>query len=158
LRKGWPSVMLIDYGSSASNDPDQRVMPPSRLDQRNVSLPFVPCHLPRGRAAHRAWPVGLLGRPCFRRTPPNRCRRVSFPGSKVLGNIYKKEFAMSPNRQRSSSWRSRVRDPALTTMLAVQCIIIFVSPFAAMGYEGIREALQLLFSPLPSSYVCSHAA
>ena len=30
-------------------------------------------------------------------------------------------------------------------MLAVQCIIIFVSPFAAMGYEGVREALQLLF-------------
>jgi hypothetical protein len=52
---------------------------------------------------------------------------------------------MSPNRQRSYSWRNRARDPALTTMLAVQCIIIFVSPFAAMGYEGIREALQLLF-------------
>ena len=52
---------------------------------------------------------------------------------------------MSPNPQRSYSWRNRARDPALTTMLAVQCIIIFVSPFAAMGYEGIREALQLLF-------------
>jgi hypothetical protein len=52
---------------------------------------------------------------------------------------------VSPNRQRSYSWRNRVRDPALTTMLAVQCIIIFASPFAAMGYEGIREALQLLF-------------
>jgi hypothetical protein len=53
---------------------------------------------------------------------------------------------VSPNRQRSYSWRNRVRDPALTTMLAVQCIIIFVSPFAAMGYEGVREALQLLFA------------
>ncbi|MGA8759950.1 MAG: potassium channel family protein [Stellaceae bacterium] len=57
----------------------------------------------------------------------------------------KKDITVSPNRQRSYSWRNRVRDPALTTMLAVQCIIIFASPFAAMGYEGIREALQLLF-------------
>ena len=52
---------------------------------------------------------------------------------------------MSPTRQRSYSWRNRVRDPALTSMLAVQCIIIFASPFATMGYEGTREALQLLF-------------
>ena len=30
-------------------------------------------------------------------------------------------------------------------MLAVQCLIILAAPFAAMGYEGVREALQLLF-------------
>ena len=52
---------------------------------------------------------------------------------------------MSPTRHRSYSWRDRVRDPALTTMLAVQCVIIFCAPFAAMGYEGVREVLQLLF-------------
>jgi hypothetical protein len=63
--------------------------------------------------------------------------------------MYKKDITVSPNRQRSYSWRNRVRDPALTTMLAVQCIIIFASPFAAMGYEGIREALQLLFCNRP---------
>ncbi len=52
---------------------------------------------------------------------------------------------MSPTRHRSYSWRDRVRDPALTAMLAVQCVIIFCAPFAAMGYEGVREVLQLLF-------------
>jgi len=52
---------------------------------------------------------------------------------------------VSPTRHRSYSWRDRVRDPALTTMLAVQCVIIFCAPFAAMGYEGVREVLQLLF-------------
>jgi hypothetical protein len=52
---------------------------------------------------------------------------------------------VSPTRHRSYSWRNRVRDPALTTMLAVQCVIIFCAPFAAMGYEGVREVLQLLF-------------
>jgi hypothetical protein len=41
-------------------------------------------------------------------------------------------------------WRYRVRDRALTTMLAVQCLVIFVSPFATMGYEGVYVALLLL--------------
>ncbi len=30
-------------------------------------------------------------------------------------------------------------------MLVVQCLIILAAPFAAMGYQGVREALQLLF-------------
>jgi len=30
-------------------------------------------------------------------------------------------------------------------MLAVQCLIIFAVPFAAMGYDSVREALRLLF-------------
>jgi hypothetical protein len=46
------------------------------------------------------------------------------------------------------SWRDRARDPALTTMLAVQCLIIFSEPFAAMGFETVRDAVQLLFFAL----------
>ena len=52
---------------------------------------------------------------------------------------------MGPNKRQSYFWRYRARDRALTAMLAVQCLIIFAAPFAAMGYEGVREALQLLF-------------
>ena len=47
--------------------------------------------------------------------------------------------------QRSNAWRYRVRDPAFTAMLAAQCLIIFAVPFAAMGYEGVREGVALLF-------------
>jgi hypothetical protein len=43
------------------------------------------------------------------------------------------------------SWRDRVRDPALTAMLAVQCLIIFSEPFDTMGFETVSEAVQLLF-------------
>jgi hypothetical protein len=43
------------------------------------------------------------------------------------------------------SWRDRARDPALTAMLAVQGLIIFSAPLAAMGWGGVREGLQLLF-------------
>jgi hypothetical protein len=46
---------------------------------------------------------------------------------------------------RRYSWRDRVRDPALTAMLAVQCLIIFSEPFNAMGFETVSEAVQLLF-------------
>src|SRR6516162_1707361 len=42
-------------------------------------------------------------------------------------------------------WRDRARDPALTAMLAVQCLIIFSEPFDAMGFETVSEAVQLLF-------------
>jgi hypothetical protein len=52
---------------------------------------------------------------------------------------------VGPNKRQSYFWRYRARDQALTAMLAVQCLIIFAAPFAAMGYEGVREALQLLF-------------
>jgi hypothetical protein len=52
---------------------------------------------------------------------------------------------VGPNKRQSYFWRYRARDRALTAMLAVQCLIIFAAPFAAMGYEGVREALQLLF-------------
>lgn len=52
---------------------------------------------------------------------------------------------MGPNKRRSYLSRDRARDRAQTTMLAVQCLIIFAAPFAGMGYEGVREVLQLLF-------------
>src|SRR5262252_8112135 len=42
-------------------------------------------------------------------------------------------------------WRDRAHDPALTAMLAVQCLIIFSEPFDAMGFETVSEAVQLLF-------------
>ena len=56
---------------------------------------------------------------------------------------------MRPQRVRSEnrrySLRDRARDPALTAMLAVQCLIIFSEPFDAMGFETVSEAVQLLF-------------
>src|SRR6516162_6492252 len=51
--------------------------------------------------------------------------------------------ARSGNRR--YSWRDRARDPALTAMLAVQCLIIFSEPFDAMGFETVSEAVQLMF-------------
>ena len=43
-----------------------------------------------------------------------------------------------------SSWRDQVRDPALTAMLCVQCLIIFVAgPFTAAGYPGARLVMDL---------------
>ena len=42
------------------------------------------------------------------------------------------------------SWRDRVRDPALTAMLIVQCFIIFLAgPFVAAGYYGSRLAMEV---------------
>ena len=52
---------------------------------------------------------------------------------------------MGRNRYPSYSWRDRAHEPAFTMMLAVQCLIMLAAPFAAMGYEGVREAVQLLF-------------
>ena len=56
---------------------------------------------------------------------------------------------MKPQHVRSEnrcySWRDRAHDPALTAMLAVQCLIIFSEPFDAMGFETVSEAVQLLF-------------
>jgi hypothetical protein len=49
------------------------------------------------------------------------------------------------SENRRYSWRDRARDPALTAMLAVQCLIIFSEPFDAMGFETVSEAVQLLF-------------
>jgi len=46
---------------------------------------------------------------------------------------------------RRDSWRDRARDPALTAMLGVQCLIIFSEPLDAMGFETMSEAVQLLF-------------
>jgi Ion channel len=43
------------------------------------------------------------------------------------------------------AWRDRARDLAFTTMLGTQCLIIFAVPFAAMGYDEIREVVALLF-------------
>ena len=47
--------------------------------------------------------------------------------------------------QRADTWRNRARDPAFTAMLVAQCLIIFAIPFAAVGYEGVREVVALLF-------------
>ena len=49
------------------------------------------------------------------------------------------------NGTRRYSWRDRARDPALTAMLAIQCLIIFSEPLDAMGFETVSEAVQLLF-------------
>jgi hypothetical protein len=49
------------------------------------------------------------------------------------------------SENRRYSWRDRARDPALTAMLAVQCLIIFSEPLDAMGFETVSEAVQLLF-------------
>src|SRR3974377_2629087 len=49
------------------------------------------------------------------------------------------------NGHRRYTWRDRARDPALTAMLAVQCLIIFSEPLDAMGFETVSEAVQLLF-------------
>jgi hypothetical protein len=49
-----------------------------------------------------------------------------------------------PNTRQSFFWRYCVRDRVLTTMLAVQCLVIFAAPFATMGYVGVHEALQLI--------------
>jgi len=55
--------------------------------------------------------------------------------------------------ERSDPWRHRARDLAFTAMLIAQCLIIFAIPFAAIGYEGVREVVALLFFILPFSYV-----
>jgi hypothetical protein len=47
--------------------------------------------------------------------------------------------------QRPDAWQDRARDLAFTTMLAAQCLIIFAVPLAAIGYEGVREVVELLF-------------
>ena len=47
--------------------------------------------------------------------------------------------------QRSDAWRYPVRDLAFTAMLAAQCLAIFAAPFAAIGYQGVREGVVLLF-------------
>ena len=52
---------------------------------------------------------------------------------------------MNRGMRRSSLWRNRARDPAFTAILTVQIIIIFVTPFAAMGYQVVRDIIQLLF-------------
>ena len=46
---------------------------------------------------------------------------------------------------RRYSWRDRARDPALTAMLGVQCLIIFSEPLDTIGFETVSEAVQLLF-------------
>ena len=43
-------------------------------------------------------------------------------------------------------WKDQIRDPALTAMLIVQCLVIFVvAPCATVGYPGSGIALELLF-------------
>ena len=56
------------------------------------------------------------------------------------------------DRIRRYSWRDRARDPALTVMLVVQCLIIFSEPLDAMGFEAVSEAVQLLFFAITLSY------
>ena len=45
------------------------------------------------------------------------------------------------NLHQANSWRARARDPSLTAMLVVQCLVI-IAPLAAMGYGGVRETLR----------------
>jgi ion channel len=43
-------------------------------------------------------------------------------------------------------WRDQVRDPTLTLMLIVQCLVIFIAaPCADIDYPGSRIVLELLF-------------
>jgi hypothetical protein len=53
---------------------------------------------------------------------------------------------MAPKpKWRTASWRDLLREPALTAMLVVQCLMIFVAaPFAAAGYPGSRPVVELL--------------
>jgi hypothetical protein len=53
---------------------------------------------------------------------------------------------VGPSVDKLHNWRDRLRDPALTAMLIVQCLLIFVgAPCAAAGYSGSDVALELLF-------------
>ena len=53
---------------------------------------------------------------------------------------------MEPQSSQTIAWRQRVRDPALTMILVVQCLIVFVvAPLAATGDRGSRVALEALF-------------
>jgi hypothetical protein len=53
---------------------------------------------------------------------------------------------VAANPDRFRLLRDRIRDPALTTMLIVQCLIIFAAaPCVASGYRGSDAALELLF-------------
>ena len=48
-------------------------------------------------------------------------------------------------RSELSSWQDRVRDPALTALLIVQCLLIFVAaPVAAAGFRGSRIASEVV--------------
>lgn len=48
-------------------------------------------------------------------------------------------------RSELSPWQDRVRDPALTALLIVQCLLIFVTaPFAAAGFKGSRIASEVV--------------
>ena len=49
-------------------------------------------------------------------------------------------------RSELSSWHDRVQDPALTPLLIVQCLLIFVTaPVAATGFPGSRIASEVVF-------------
>ena len=51
---------------------------------------------------------------------------------------------MGIEAEQCDSWRERARDPALTSILAMQCFILLVaSPGAATGYWGGSLALQV---------------
>ena len=60
--------------------------------------------------------------------------------------------------ERRSAWRERVRDPALTALLAVQCFILLVAaPAAATGGWGGRITLQAAVLGLAAAvFVISH--
>ncbi len=52
---------------------------------------------------------------------------------------------MSLDTRQPYSWRDRAREPALTAILAVQCLTIFlVAPAAVIGVLGAHELLELL--------------
>ena len=55
------------------------------------------------------------------------------------------EFAVDRTSRGLWAWRERLHDPALTLMLIVQGLVIFVgAPIAAIGYPGSRIAMELL--------------
>src|SRR5215475_3336930 len=54
------------------------------------------------------------------------------------------EVAVDTEIERLGSWRERAHDPALTTLLAVQCFVLLIAaPAAATGHLSGRIALQL---------------
>jgi len=64
----------------------------------------------------------------------NRRGRIPYLERQVSDSVSKKEFALGSNKARSYFRQERVRDPALTTMLAIQCLVIFAETFAMMGH------------------------
>jgi hypothetical protein len=70
----------------------------------------------------------------------------------------KKEVVVDIEMEHRTAWRERARDPALTTLLAVQCFILLVAaPAAATGAWSGRIAIELAVLGLAAVvFVISH--